>query len=353
MRAVDGVGIVGYGAYVPIYRIAQSEFDRVWKGKQAGSRSEENAVPGLDEDATTMAIEAAQNALARAGVDPDLVGAIWVGATTKPYAVKPAATTVAEALGLTPDVNAADWEFSSGSGAHAMEAAIGFVTSSMTSYALVVGSDTQQGRPGDEMEHTAGAGAAGILVGPGEEALALFEATYCYTTDMPDIFRRHGTPHLEQGDRFTGEPAFFRHSQAAAQRLLAALGRTPGDYRYFVCHQPNAKFPARLAKRLGFTREQLQPGLLVTRIGNPFSASSMLGLAAVLDQAQPGERVLFVSYGSGAGSIAFSLITTERIANGRERVPSIAQYVMRRQTIDYATYVRHTGWLGLPAADRA
>ncbi|HOG47973.1 MAG TPA: hydroxymethylglutaryl-CoA synthase, partial [Anaerolineae bacterium] len=63
-------------------------------------------------------------------------------------------------------------------------------------------------------------------------------------------------------------------------------------------------------------------------------------LSATLDQAQPGDRILLVSFGSGAGSDAFSLVVTEAINERRHRAPQTRDYVRRRQEVDYATYAR-------------
>ena len=71
---------------------------------------------------------------------------------------------------------------------------------------------------------------------------------------------------------------------------------------------------------------------------NTYSASSLLGLAAVLDEAAAGSRVLLTSYGSGAGSDAFSLVVTDQIAAKRPLAPSVAHYVAQRTVIDYAQY---------------
>lgn len=94
-------GIVGYGAYVPRYRLPGSEIDLVWTGGKAGSPVKEKSVAGLDEDVITMSIEAARNALARAAIDPTELRAVWVGSESHPYAVKPTGTVVAEAIGFT------------------------------------------------------------------------------------------------------------------------------------------------------------------------------------------------------------------------------------------------------------
>ncbi|HIQ00799.1 MAG TPA: hydroxymethylglutaryl-CoA synthase, partial [Anaerolineales bacterium] len=143
LRPNRPVGIVGYGAYVPRYRLPATEVDRIWSDGQGGTPITEKAVPGLDEDVVTISIEAARNALARAdGVDPADIRAVWVGSESHPYAVKPTSTIVAEAIGATPITQAGDWEFACKAGTEAFQAAVGFVGSGMARYGLAIGADT-------------------------------------------------------------------------------------------------------------------------------------------------------------------------------------------------------------------
>lgn len=341
LKPIRDVGIAGYGAYVPRYRLPGSEVDRVWKDGQGGSPIQEKAVPGPDEDTATMSVEAARHALARAGIEPTAIRAVWVGSESHPYAVKPTSTIVAEAIGAVPATLAADWEFACKAGTEAFQAAMGLVGSGMANYALAIGMDTAQGRPGDALEYTAGAGGAAYLIGPAEDALALIEGSFSYVTDTPDFFRRPYQHYPQHGSRFTGDPAYFSHVLASARQLLESLNRKPEDYAAAVFHQPNAKFPERAAKILGFKAEQTRAGLLCPMVGNTYAGSSMLGLTAILDEAQPGDRVLLVSFGSGAGSDAISLQVTDKIEARRDLAPRTRAYVQRRKEIDYGMYVRY------------
>lgn len=345
MRPARPVGVTGYGAYVPRYRLPAAEVARVWTEGTSALPIKEKAVPGLDEDVATMSIEAARNALRRAAIDPELIRAVWVGSESHPYAVKPTSTIVAEALGAVPNTQAADWQFACKAGTEAMQAAIGFIGSGMADYALAIGMDTAQGRPGDALEYTAGAGGAAFLLGPAEEALAVFEGSYSYVTDTPDFWRRPHEKYPEHGQRFTGEPAYFKHITAAAETFMELSGTTPSDYRYAVFHQPNIKFPQKAAKTVGFKDEQIQAGLLVGEIGNTYAGSALIGLTAVLDEAQPGDRILVISFGSGAGSDAFGLRVTDQIVARQNRAPRTRDYIARRTEIDYAMYTRLRGKL--------
>ena len=347
MRPARGVGIVGYGAYLPRFRLPAAEVSRVWTEGSAGLPVQEKAVAGLDEDVATMSIEAARNAVARAGIESERIGAVWVGSESHPYAVKPTATIVAEAIGAVPHTQAADWQFACKAGTEAMQAAIGFVGSGMADYAFAIGMDIAQARPGDALEYTAGAGGAAFLLGPADDAVAVIEGTHSFVTDTPDFWRRQYAKYPQHGQRFTGEPAYFRHITAAAERLMEAMDTSPQDYAYAVFHQPNTKFPLRVGKQLGFTVAQLEAGLLAPLIGNVYAGSALVGLTSVLDGAQPGDRVLVVSFGSGAGSDAFQLRIAERLAGCRGAAPSTRDYVQRRTEIDYATYSRYSGNLTL------
>ena len=99
------------------------------------------------------------------------------------------------------------------------------------------------------------------------------------------------------------------------------------------------------AQNLGFTREQIAPGFVVSRIGNCYSGSSPLGLSRVLDAAKPGERILLTSYGSGAGSDSFIFTVTDKILERRDKAPLTDSYISRKKNIDYGTYVRLMGKL--------
>ncbi len=342
-QPLRAVGITGYGVYVPRYRIAAREIARVWADSDGALPVTTKSVPGPDEDTITLAIEASQNALARAAISPQELAAVWVGSESHPYSVKPSGTIVAEAIGASRWISAADWEFACKAGTEAVSAGMGLVGSGMADYVLAVGADTAQGRPGDALEYTAAAAAAALIIGPAESALARIEATLSYVSDTPDFFRRADRPYPVHGQRFTGEPAYFAHIGAASRQLLADLGRTPHDYTYAVFHQPNVKFPQTVAKQLGFTPEQCAPGLLAGAVGNSYSAAALLGLGATLDVAMPGDTIFVASYGSGAGSDAYSLVVTEAIVERRRRAPLTAAYLARQTLIDYALYAKWRG----------
>lgn len=347
LKPARPVGIIGYGAYVPRYRLPATEVARVWAGGKAALPVKEKAVAGIDEDVITMSIEAARNALSRAGISPEVLRAVWIGSESHPYAVKPSGTVVAEAIGAGPLVQAGDWEFACKAGTEAIVAAMGLVGSRMANYALAIGMDTAQGRPGDALEYTAASGGAAYIIGPAEESLATIEASLSYVSDTPDFWRRAEAKYPEHGQRFTGDPAYFKHITEAGSQLMKAMGLTPKDFKYAVFHQPNAKFPQRAASLLGFEQDQIKTGLLCPVIGNTYAGASLIGLSAVLDVAQPGDQILVVSFGSGAGSDAFVIRATEAITERQGKATLTQDYIARRTPVDYATYTRFRGKINL------
>ncbi len=346
-QPVRSVGIIGYGAYVPQYRLPATEISRVWHDQNARGPIKEKAVAGLDEDVITMSIEAARNALARAEIAPDKLRAVWVGSESHPYAVKPSGTIVAEAIGASGSIQSGDWEFACKAGTEALVAAIAMVGAGMGNYALAIGMDTAQGKPGDALEYTAASGGAAFIVGPAEEALVTMDAHYSYVTDTPDFWRRAHQKYPEHGQRFTGEPAYFHHITTASRTLMEESGLKPEDFQYAVFHQPNVKFPSRVAKQLGFKPEQYQDGLLSNLIGNTYAGAALIGLTAVLDKASPGDRILITSYGSGAGSDSFLLTVKPKLVEKRTAARSTQDYIDRRIEIDYATYARFRGKIAM------
>ena len=362
-QPIKQVGIVGYGAYVPRFRLPGAEISRIWmdeieavnkrqpegknalKKRKASSPVKEKAVPGLDEDTATMSIEAARNALARSQIDPQEIRAVWVGSESHPYAVKPTGTIVAEAIGATPATQAGDWQFACKAGTEAIQAAMGLVGSGMAPYALAIGMDTAQSRPGDALEYTAGAGGAAILVGAAEKSVAVIERSLSFVSDTTDFWRRPGSQFPSHAERFSGNPGYFGHVLPAAEQMMQETGVTAAEIDHVVVHQPNVKFPIRAMRTLGFEERQWVSGLLVGEIGNTYAGSALVGLTAILDIAAKGQLILIVSYGSGAGSDAFLLRTADRLNAAQCSAPTTREYIDRRTEIDYAQYVRLGGKL--------
>lgn len=339
---MSDIGIVGYGAYVPRFRIKVEEIARVW-GKNAedikdGLMVHEKSVPDADEDTVTISVEAAKNALLMAQINPLDIGAVYIGSESHPYAVKPSGTIVADALNLSNHLMVADFEFACKAGTAAMQCCYGLVKAGEIKYGLAIGADTSQGRPGDALEFTAAAGGAAFIIG--KDPVAKLEGTYSFTTDTADFWRREGEDYPTHAARFTGKPAYFKHVTTATKNFMEKLGFKPSDFSYIVLHTPNGKFPTKAAKDLGFTPEQMQHSLIVKTIGNTYSGASPLALCNVLDTAKPGERILMTSYGSGAGSDSFSWMVTDKILEKRDLAPKLSHYVDKKQHIDYGTYVR-------------
>jgi hydroxymethylglutaryl-CoA synthase len=126
--------------------------------------------------------------------------------------------------------------------------------------------------------------------------------------------------------------------------MLKKSGMKPKDFQYAIFHQPNGKFPQRVAKELGFTQKQIDPGWLAPRLGNTYSGASPIGLTATLDIAKPGDMIFMCSYGSGAGSDAFIWKVTKRIDEVRDLAVRTVKLLDENLIyIDYGTYAKYRG----------
>lgn len=346
---MEKIGIISYGAYIPRYRIKAEAIASIW-GKDGAAISKglginEKSVPSIDQDTATISVEAARAALKRCSINPQDIGAIFVGSESHPYAVKPTGTIVGEAIGATPDLMVADYEFACKAGTAGLQTCLGFVKAGMIKYGLAIGADTSQAAPGDALEYSASAGGGAFIVGK-EKVIATINHTLSFTTDTPDFWRRAERKYPAHGGRFTGAPAYFKHVTSCAKNMMEKAGTKPKDYKYAIFHQPNGKFPVAVAKNLGFSFEQVKQGLLSPYIGNTYSGATMVGLASVLDVAKPGDRVFLVSYGSGAGSDGFDITITENIKKlAKKNAPTVAQLVEDKVYIDYGMYAKFTDLL--------
>ncbi|HLD85375.1 MAG TPA: hydroxymethylglutaryl-CoA synthase, partial [archaeon] len=201
-------GIVGYGSYIPRLRIKVEEIAKVWgdnaQAIKDGLGVSEKSVPELDEDTITISVESARNAIMCAeavdkNFNPEHIDGVYVGSESHPYAVKPSGATVAEAIGATPNVSVVDTEFACRAGTSSIQICLGLAKSGQARYALAIGADTSQGKPGDALEYTAAAGGAAFIIGP--DPIATIDAWHSFVTDTPDFWRREVQKYPSHGGR--------------------------------------------------------------------------------------------------------------------------------------------------------
>lgn len=336
--------IVGFGRYIPRYRIKTSDIAAHWKQDPVALVSSlgvrEKSVPGRDEDSFTMAFEAANQAIQTSSIAPKSISATYVGSESHPYAVKPTSGMLVSALGLDPYSHAADLEFACKAGTAAIQIVDSMVRSGQINFGLAIGTDTAQSKPGDALEYTAAAGAAAVILGPATDkrAICRIDKTLSYTTDTPDFWRAAGESYPSHAGRFTGEPGYFHHVRETITTALKKWVVKLSDLDHVVLHMPNAKFPMRIAKESGISEDQMRTGFVVPTIGNTYSACSFIGLVAVLERAKRGEKILLVSYGSGSGCDAFLLTM---LKNGKMLPADTREY----SYLQYAEYLEHSGVL--------
>ncbi len=286
----------------PIKKLAKKQGWLTNPGRSLGI--EEKTIPALDEDSLTLAWQAASPIVQ--GFE-EKIGALYFGSESPPYAVKPAVTLLKNFLNLPPTIFGADLEFACRAGLEAAIIIAEFVQNKSIDYGLAIGADTAQAKPGDILSLSASAAASAWLIGQQATDGALrFIAASSFITDTPDFFRHQLSPYPAHGGRFTGQPAYFHHLEKAYIQLSSTLSLKADQIAKVAIHAPNMKFPQRLAKKLGFTPRQVEP-LIADKNGNPYTASVMVQGALKQEELRKGEKILLLSFGSGAGAIALLL----------------------------------------------
>lgn len=353
---MDRIGIVSYGVSLPKRRLEVDEIIDLWKNTSLDliknkQGVEERGVLGFDEDSNTFAVDAAKQAFKRKFVK-DSVDTLYYGTCTNPYDSRPSSTMVAEALGLDYFTKVMDIQFSTKSGSTALISGMGMVASDLSKNTLVIGADTinRHTAPGDLLEPYASAGACALILGK-DDIIASIDGVESHSYDLSDGFRLEGERYIRSGmllGSAKNEVGLYTHTVAAANKLMEKLGTCPTDYTYGVFQQNTPSTAYGIGKQLGFVKEQVEPSIYASLIGDTGSASSLIGLSKVFDQAKPGETVLMVSYGFGSGADAIAFTITDQITEIRERSKSVSQILEDKTMVDYKTamkseykYIRH------------
>ncbi|MHC1585624.1 MAG: hydroxymethylglutaryl-CoA synthase [Candidatus Syntropharchaeia archaeon] len=329
------IGIRAYGAYVPRLRIKRSEIAKSWK---SAAPPGENAVPGMDEDVITMAVEASENALAHGDLDGEVIDAIYLASTSTPYESKQSSITIAEVLGCKKEIRTMDVKGSFRSSTQAFFSAMDFIEAGKGSNCLVVASDSPNAAPGSSMELNFGAGAAAFIVSENELISEIIER-YSFSTEFQDTWRKSDERYMKdlEDPRLQSLYGYQRTIPEAVNGLLKRMGVGIENFDGFAVGEEDRGMLRSLKKILKIKKDL--PSIFQS-VGNAGSASVFLSLANLFDDAKPGEKILVASYGSGSGSDVFALVTTPEIDKKRERLKRVSDYINKAEYIEYTEYLR-------------
>ncbi|MFX1294884.1 MAG: hydroxymethylglutaryl-CoA synthase [Promethearchaeota archaeon] len=330
------IKICGYGCYIPCFRIKREEIQKVWGHFQG--KIIEKSVMGYDEDTCTMAVEAAKNAIKNAGVEREEISFIGIGSSSPPYALRSMAAEVAMAIGIPTYIRILDFKESEKAGTTALLTCMDIVANK-GGKGLVVGSDSPKSIASDSIENTYGASAAALLIGK-DQGIAKIEGSSSVSIKIiADRFRKEGSIMVEDlGIPQYHQTAYINSIQQAITELLRELDLKSSDFQHLFVQGHDSKEPSRVLRNIGFDKKVLNTNT-INIIGDSAAASVLTGLVGILEIANPGERILCASYGSGAGCDAFSILV-EKKQEVLENVPLMMTYLKNKQYIDYNRYLK-------------
>lgn len=305
-------GIVSYGAYIPMYRLSQQTIAQTWGG--AGGRGEK-AVANWDEDSLTMATEAVIDCLN--GTEREAIDGLYFATTTPPYREKQNASIIAKVADLRRDVVTADFTNSLRGGTSALRAALDAVNAGSAKRFLVTAADCRVPAPNSTFEQYFGDGAAALLVGDSNVAVEI-EGSSTISSDFMDIWRTEEDKYVQTWeDRFVITQGYLDHIVEIVSRLFKKHNVTPKDFTKAVVSAYDQRRHGEIVRKLGVDpKTQVQDPLIAT-VGHTGTASAMMMLVAALEEAKPGDRILFVNYGDGADALI--LRVTDKIEKVRDR----------------------------------
>jgi hydroxymethylglutaryl-CoA synthase len=326
-------GIIGFGGYVPFRRLDLSTVAEVAGG---GGRKGTRSVASFDEDATTMAVEAARIARRRS---PDVpVESVWFATVAPPYLDKTNATVLQAALRLDGACGAYDLVGSVRGALGALRAA-----ASQASPALAVAADLRTGLAGGSDESYFGDGAAALVVGDHErgEVVAELGPWVSVTGEFVDRWRVPGEQRSRVWEERFGELRYGELGAEALTRLWRAAGIGPDDVDHLIVTGPHGRACKSVAQRSGVAADRLADDVTAV-VGNTGAAHPLLLLVDVLERAEAGRTIVLLVLADGAEALV--LRTTDALAAGRRAGASVTAQAAAGGPVSYGRYL---SWRGI------
>jgi hydroxymethylglutaryl-CoA synthase len=307
----------------------------------------EKAIPNSDEDVVTMAAEAAANAVRHSGIPPEKIEAVYLGTTSSPYTERMIATTIAAHIGLPSTATIMEFGGSARAGTSALLACMDLINAGRAKYGIVIGADTLLGAPGSMLEFYSGSGAGALVLGR-DNMIAELEGANSSSSEFADKWKRSGDLYERDSgdDRFSREYGYTRIVVEAASGLMKMLGKSSKEFKYVVQQLlPFGLDPSKgidTSKKMGFDMPNLMPGVTFNSFGETGAAYVFLGLAQVLEQAKPNDRIMLLSYGGGC-SDAVSLKVTPTTEGRKNTFFSMKNFQKFKETVNYNQYAKLKG----------
>jgi 3-hydroxy-3-methylglutaryl CoA synthase len=335
------VGITGFGAYIPYYRLAHKEIARAWGGRAGDG---ERAVAGVDEDSITMAVEAVRDAIGgerntTGGEGSQAVDGLILATTTSPYDEKQGAALVATAADLRRDIRTADYTNSLRAGTSALLAAADSVKAGTASRVIVAAADARQAQPKSANERLYGDGAAAIEIGR-HRVLASLIGSHSVVDEITDVWRKGGERFTSGWEeRFALTEGYHRVVRQAVGELFERTGIGPTEIAKAVFYAPDPGSLAGVARSLGFQAQQI-PDHLFNSVGSTGTAMPLMVLTGALEEAKAGEKMLVVGYGNGCDALLIEVTPEIDAARNARRKGLKAHLGSKGMLESYETYAR-------------
>lgn len=306
------VGITAYSAYVPRFRLERSLIARAWGTVQSAG---EIAVANYDEDALTMATEAALSCITDGEV-PGLDG-LYFASTSAPYREKQVASVVATACDLSRQTHSADFTGSARAGVSALIAAVNAIRAGARKDVLVTAAETRLAAPESELEGLLGDAGAALRVGTDHVVAEVVDAAFV-SEEFTHLWRTDSQRFLQAfPGKFSNTYGYANDLGEAIRSLLKAQRLQPQAIAKLAVYAPDGRAAADLAKELGFDPRKQLVSPAVSTIGSAGAADALLALAAALDDAAPGDLIVVGAYGEGADALL--LRVTDELPRRRAR----------------------------------
>ena len=246
------------------------------------------------------------------------------------------ASIASDALDFRSNIRTADFADSLKAGTTALLAAIDSINGEKGGKVLVCASDCRLAKPGSAQELLFGDGAAALLLG-NDDVIASFEGSYSVSYDFPDYRRSENDKFVRVvEERFIREEGYSKFIPEAISGLLNKLGL---DAKYVTKVAYPCLFSrehAAIGKSLKFEPGQIQKPLS-SEIGESGTASSLMLLVAMLEEAKPGDNILVASYGNGAEALLFKV--TEQIKKVSDRRGVNKYLTAKKELLSYEKYL--------------